>query len=175
MPTELKMQCRIPFFGIRHFLYFLKHTFLKTSNPNQNIDALESDYLYIETSQIPDSGKGLFTAIPIYKGETIALFKGEILSKPEAKNRAKAGNDLYFINMPEGNIMDSMHVMCFAKFANDATGALGSRFKNNTHIVLNDEGQVCIQALRQIKANEEIFCSYGKKYWDKHSAQSIGS
>ncbi len=147
---------------------------MKTTNHSQSIDALESDYLYIDTSQIPDSGKGLFTAISIYKGETIALFKGEIINQSEAIKRASAGNDLYFINMPKGNIMDSMHVMCFAKFANDATGAYGSNFKNNTHIVLNDEGHVCIQALRRIKANEEIFCSYGKKYWNKHAIQSTG-
>lgn len=148
---------------------------MKNKNHNQSIEALESDYLYIGKSQIPHSGNGLYTAISIYKGETIAVFKGEMLSQREAIKRAAAGNDLYFINMPKGKIMDSMHVMCFAKYANDATGANGSTFKNNSHIVLNDEGDVCIQSLRRIKAHEELFCSYGKNYWDKHSIQSIDS
>lgn len=31
------------------------------------IDSDESDYLYVETSQIPNSGRGLFTAIDIEK------------------------------------------------------------------------------------------------------------
>jgi uncharacterized protein len=31
---------------------------------------------------------------------------------------------------------------------------------------LNDN--VCIEALRNIRANEELFCSYGKGYWKKH-------
>ena len=34
---------------------------------DNNINALEEDYLYIQQSQIPNSGKGLFTAIKIYK------------------------------------------------------------------------------------------------------------
>ena len=53
-----------------------------------NIDALEVDYLYIKQSQLENAGKGLFTAIDIYKNENISIFKGEILSKQEAKKRA---------------------------------------------------------------------------------------
>ena len=37
------------------------------------IEAPASDYLYIETSQIKNAGKGLFTAIDIYKDEIISL------------------------------------------------------------------------------------------------------
>ncbi len=44
---------------------------LKNSN-NNKIDAAESDYLYKSPSQIPNSGKGLFTAIDIYKNENNA-------------------------------------------------------------------------------------------------------
>jgi SET domain-containing protein len=133
------------------------------------IDAPESDYLYKRQSQIPDSGIGLFTAIDIYKHETIAIFKGEILTALQAKNRAKEGNDKYFINLPVGNIMDSMHVRCFAKYANDARGLPHSTFKNNARITLDDNDDVCLIAIRNIQANEELFCSYGKRYWKKHS------
>ena len=52
--------------------------------PN-TIDAPESDYLYLETSQIINAGKGLYTAIDIYKDEIISLFKGKILTENEAK------------------------------------------------------------------------------------------
>ena len=86
------------------------------------IDAKEKDYLYIQDSQIIGSGKGLYTAIPIYKDEVISLFKGDILSGVEAKKRSKKGEDAYFINLLDGRILDSMHVNCFAKYANDAFG-----------------------------------------------------
>ena len=70
------------------------------------IDSDESDYLYVETSQIPNSGKGLFTAIDIEKDEVISVFKGEILSDEEIKLRTESGNDDYLstltINGPSG-------------------------------------------------------------------------
>jgi len=142
---------------------------LRNLKHNTNtIEAAESDYLYTDLSQLPNAGDGLFTAIPIYKDEIIALFKGEILTELQAKLRAKKGNDKYFINMLDGSIMDSMHVNCFAKYANDAEGFSKSNFKNSAKISLDEDDNVCIIATRNIKMGEEIFCGYGKKYWKKH-------
>ena len=134
-----------------------------------SIEALESDYLFIETSQLPNSGSGLFTAIAIYKDEVISLFKGEILTALQAKLRANKGDDKYFISLPNGTMMDSMRVSCFAKYANDAEGYSKSKFKNSAKIALDEDNNVCIIATRNIKMNEEIFCGYGKAYWKKHS------
>ena len=142
---------------------------MKTGNNNtDNIEAPEADYLYITPSQLPAAGKGLVTAINIYKGEIISYFKGEILTEVQAKLRAKKGNDKYFINMADGSIMDSMKIKCFAKFANDANGFSISHFKNNAKIALDEYDNVCLVATRNIQQGEEIFCSYGKKYWEKH-------
>lgn len=141
---------------------------MKTNNiQNNKIEAEESDYLYVQPSQIKDAGKGLFTAIDIYKDEIISLFKGEILTDKEADKRAEQNQNKYFINLLNGGIMDSMHTPCFAKYANDAKGLLGSQFKNNSIITLDEDDNICIQASKFIKAGEEIFCSYGKAYWKK--------
>jgi SET domain-containing protein len=134
---------------------------------DNHINAAEADYLYIETSQIPNAGNGLFTAIKIYKNEVISLFKGKILSDSEAKHLANSGKDQYFINLLDGTILDSNPVECFAKYANDANGYSASTFKNNAKITLDDEENVCLIALKNIKPREEIFCSYGKSYWKK--------
>lgn len=130
------------------------------------IDAKEPDYLYVNDSQIPGSGKGLYTAIPIYKDEVISIFRGEILSVKQTQLRAKKGNDGYFIKMPDGTIMDSKNVNCYAKYANDALGFVKSKFKTNSKITLDENFNVCIVANRNILVGEEIFCSYGKKYWE---------
>jgi uncharacterized protein len=132
------------------------------------IGAKESAYLYIADSQIPNSGKGLYTAVSICKDEIISLFKGEILSNNEASKRAKKGNDRYFINMTDGQTMDSMHVKCFAKYANDVEGYVKANFKWNSIITLDENNNVCLIAKREINAGEEIFCSYGKRYWRKY-------
>lgn len=138
------------------------------------IEASEASYLYIETSQLPNSGKGLHTSIPIYKDEIIALFKGEILTDSMALLRANKNQDQYFIKMLDGRIMDSKKVKCFAKYANDATGYsnLQKAFRNNAKISLDDDNNICLVATRKIKSGEEIFCSYGKQYWQKHQTQT---
>lgn len=110
----------------------------------------------------------MFSAVKIYKDEIISIFKGEILTEFEAKNRADKNQDKYFIKMIDGTIMDSMNVACFAKYANDADAFGKSEFQNNAKIILDDEDNVCIIATKNIKSCHEIFCSYGRKYWRKH-------
>ena len=137
-------------------------------NQNNAIESAESDYLYKALSQLPNSGNGLFTAINIYKDETISIFQGKILTDSQAKKSVLNGKDQYFINMLDGTIMDSMNTPCFAKYANDVNGTFDSEFKNNAKIGLDEENNVCVIAIRKIVSGEEIFCSYGKKYWKKH-------
>ncbi|MCI1266798.1 MAG: SET domain-containing protein-lysine N-methyltransferase [Saprospiraceae bacterium] len=134
----------------------------------EKIEAPESAYLYIALSQIPSAGQGLYTLIDIYKEEIIAKYKGRILTSDQINSRVERGRDQYFINLPNGCIMDSMNHKCFAKYANDATGKSDSSFKNNAKITLDDEDHICLLALRNIKSGEEIFCNYGSSYWKKH-------
>jgi uncharacterized protein len=129
------------------------------------IEAPEADYLYRDKSGIADAGEGLFTAIRIHRNEVISVFRGERISNEEADLRADAHEDAYFVSMLDGGIMDARLVDGFAKFANDAEGLSGGQYKNNALITLNEGGEVCLLALRGIKAGEEIFCSYGKEYW----------
>jgi hypothetical protein len=132
---------------------------------DNRIDAIENDYLYLNVSQIPNSGQGLFTAIDIYKEEIIAYFNGEILSYEQSRLRAKNSTNNYFMNLPNGTILDCNVTNGFAKFANDVKGFGTSNFKNNATISLDENHKVCLIAKRKIKSGEEIFCSYGKKYW----------
>ena len=139
-----------------------------SSNQNNAIESAESDYLYKAISQLPNSGNGLFTAINIYKDETISIFRGKILTDLQAKKSVLNGKDQYFINMLDGTIMDSINTPCFAKYANDVNGSFESEFKNNAKIGLDEDNNVCVIAIRKIVSGEEIFCSYGKNYWKKH-------
>ncbi len=141
---------------------------LKLKALRQDVNAIDSpefDYLYTKVSQIENAGEGLFTAIDIYKSEIIAIFKGEILDAKSALAKSQIGEDQYFIMLLDGRTMDSAHVHCFAKYANDANGFSISPFKNNAHITLNENEDVCLVAKFKIKAGSEIFCSYGKRYW----------
>ncbi|MFI5172767.1 MAG: SET domain-containing protein-lysine N-methyltransferase [Chitinophagales bacterium] len=143
----------------------------KKSKPTiyvDSIDAIESSYLYISDSRIKGAGKGLFTAIPIFKDEIISIFKGDIISFKEAKAKAAKGENAYFIDLIDGRTLDSQETDCFAKYANDPAGTIKSPFKSNSDISMYENGSICLVANKNIKAGEEIFCSYGRKYWTIH-------
>jgi len=135
---------------------------------DDRIEANESDYLFTEISQLTSAGDGLYTAVNIFEGEVICLFRGENLTEEEAELRIAAKEDQYFINLLDGSILDSKHVDCFAKYANDADGPGSNLFENNAHIGLNESNEVCLVANRNIEELEEIFCGYGKNYWERH-------
>jgi SET domain-containing protein len=137
----------------------------KNNSFPESILAPEADYLFIQKSGIEYSGLGLFTAINIYKNEIIALYKGEIIDTKEAEERVLNKQNAYFMNLPNGKILDSKQSDGFAKFANDANGSLPIVYKNNAFITLNHKNEVCLVALKNIKALSEIFCSYGSAYW----------
>ena len=132
------------------------------------IPLAEADYLYSALSGLPGAGQGLFTAIPLYKDEVIAIFHGERLSAKEAKDRAAQGLDRYFMELPDGTTLDAMGIVGFAKFANDVYGTPGSALRNNAVITLDDGGRVCLRATRRILAGQEVLCGYGKRYWARH-------
>ncbi len=126
----------------------------------------EAEFLLVKKSQIPNSGKGLFLRVDKKKGELVALFRGEVLSYEEAEQRALKNEDGYFINMSNGTILDSMPVECFAKYANDAHGLGKSKFRSNAQIQLSGHPDIVyLIAIRDIQEGEEIFTSYGRKYW----------
>lgn len=131
------------------------------------IDLPEVDYLYAQPSQIPNAGNGLFTSIDIESGEIISKFVGEVISDEEAKKRADLGDDDYFMMLPTGETLDCKRTECFAKFANDAEG-IPSGFKNNAIITMDDYDNVVLAADRDIRAGEEIFVGYGKRYWQRN-------
>lgn len=132
------------------------------------IEALEADYLYLEKSQLPDAGMGLYTAIDIYKDEIIAVFIGEIITTEQARELAISNEDQYFINMVNGSILDCKNVAGFAKYANDCKGTMNAKFNNCSKIIMDERNNIAIVATRKIKMGSEIFCDYGKKYWLKH-------
>jgi uncharacterized protein len=137
-------------------------------------DTTELNSLLVKESQIPNAGKGLFLRTNKKKGELIALFRGEVLSYEEAEQRAAKNEDGYFINMSNGTILDSMHVACFAKYANDAHGFGKSKFKSNAEIQLSGyPDKACLVALRDIAAGEEVFTSYGRTYWKNFKSKLL--
>ena len=123
--------------------------------------------LKVKTSQLPNSGKGLFTTTAIKKGTRIVEYLGEIIDWKEYEKRVERDEDGYLFFVNKKHCIDAWNTPeHLARYANDAAG-LGrvKGLKNNS--VYETEGNRCwIVSTRDIKAGEEIFVSYTKEYWD---------
>jgi len=53
--------------------------------------------LKVKTSQLPNSGKGLFTTTPIKKGTRIIEYLGEIIDWKEYERRVELDEDGLFV------------------------------------------------------------------------------
>lgn len=123
--------------------------------------------LIVKTSLLPNAGKGLFTDKPIKKTKKIIEYKGEIIDWKEYEKRVKDDKDGYLFFINKKRCIDAYATPKFkARYANDAEGISKIKgLKNNASYEIF--GDKCfIVAERDIEANEEIFVSYSKDYWD---------
>jgi len=124
---------------------------------------LEKD-LEIKASGLPGAGQGLFTKTAIAKGTRIVEYKGTVTTWEEAKKDATNGY-IYFLK-PNYVIDGRDHPKSLARYANDAAGLVRAKDNGNNARFEADGLRVFLVATKDIKAGEEIFVSYGKKYWD---------
>lgn len=123
--------------------------------------------LIVKTSQLPKSGKGLFTTKPIKKGAKIIEYRGEIIDWKEYTKRVERNEDGYLFFISKKRCIDAYPTPQYkARYANDAEGLSQVKgFKNNSDYEI--VGDKCfIVSTRDIKAGEEIFVDYSKDYWD---------
>lgn len=123
---------------------------------------LLSQYLTIKKSSLPGAGKGLFTTIPIAKGQRIVEYLGKIKLNANSEN-----TDLrYAFVVKPCYVIDAMNYKKgIAQFANDAKGTGRVKYLRNNCYYERDGLRVYITALKNIKTNTELLCFYGKDYW----------
>lgn len=124
--------------------------------------------LVVKPSKIPNAGNGLFTSKFIKKGETIVEYKGENITWKECqkRNEKHEGMGSYYLYISKKNCIDAEHVLdSLGRYANDAKGYFKIKgLKNNAEYQII-KNKAFIVATKKIKADEEIFVSYGKEYW----------
>ncbi len=120
--------------------------------------------LYVGPSTILDQdgrsiGYGLFSMDDINKGDKIAEYKGELISTSTATNENYQSD--YVFQIDKDVCIDARdNTNCFARYANDPINPK----KANAEFRIEDY-QVFLYAKKKIKANSEIFVSYGPDYW----------
>lgn len=123
--------------------------------------------LLVKTSQLPNSGKGLFTTTNIKKGTRVIEYLGEIIDWKEYERRVERDEDGYLFFINKKNCIDAWNTPQYkARFANDAAGLGRVKGLKNNCVYETEENRCYILSTRDILAGEEIFVSYTKEYWD---------
>lgn len=122
-------------------------------------------HLKVKRSTLPGTGKGLFTMVPVAKGNIITEYKGKVTSWKDADH--DDGNNLYIYYVSRNHVIDANGKKdTFAHFANDAKGPKKVKgIVNNSEYIIKKK-RVFIVAAKNIPAKAEVFASYGKEYWD---------
>lgn len=129
-----------------------------------------SDAVLVKTSQIPKSGKGLFTKQTFRRGDVICEYEGEIITWSECEKRSDEGHEGYAVFITKNRCIDAFFTpWAKGRYANDARG-IGrvEGLTNNAHYEIQTrkgEKRIFIVATRTIHPGQEIFVHYGNDYW----------
>jgi len=130
------------------------------------IKTLMNNDLVVKKSSIPGAGKGLFTKRDIKKGERIVEYIGEIITEKELDKRAEKDIYGYAFFVSKKICIDAYYTPNeLARYANDAKGLTRIKGINNNACYEVWKNRGWIKAEKNIKANSEIFVSYGAEYW----------
>lgn len=123
--------------------------------------------LIVKASQLPNSGKGLFTTTAIKKGTKIIEYLGEIIDWKEYEKRVERDEDGYLFFINKKHCIDAWNTPQHkARYANDAAGLGRVKGLNNNSDYVIEDNKCFIVAKKDIPAGSEIFVSYTKEYWD---------
>ena len=124
--------------------------------------------LALKTSGIPNAGKGLFTTIEIPKNRNISRYTGDIKTTA-AYNADPSG---YAVSISKNRVVDGASTQsALGRYANDcrrSNRSAGQCSGPNARLVVSyKDGQpiIWLRATKKIKANSEVFVSYGREYW----------
>lgn len=126
--------------------------------------ALLEKQLFVKTSTIPNSGKGLFTKKFIPKGTRIVEYKGRISTWKDVKDEDGKNGYIFYVN--RNHVIDGKpYTKAFARYANDANGLTKVKGLVNNCDYVTDGLKAYIESKKDIPAGAEIFVDYGKDYW----------
>ncbi len=123
--------------------------------------------LYVKRSNLPGSGKGLFTKAPIKRGDVVVEYQGEEVPWSECLKREEKGKGGYFMYVTSKHCIDARPTKDkMARYANDAKGFTRVEGMINNSFYEMRGKRVFIVARKNIPEGGEILVGYGKEYWD---------
>ena len=125
---------------------------------------IDEQQLYIGRSNIPGSGKGLFTRNFIKKGTLIIEYTGRITTWEDVRHDA---SNLYIYFISDDRVIDAKNNPdSLARYVNDANGLVKVKGLENNSEFVNIKDRIYIRASKNIPAHTEILVDYGEGYWE---------
>lgn len=126
--------------------------------------ALLEKQLFVKTSNIPNSGKGLFTKRFIRKGTRIVQYKGKVSAWKDVKDEDGKNGYIFYVN--RNHVINALPAKgALARYANDARGLIRIKGLTNNCDYVTDGLKAYIESKKDIPAGSEILVDYGKDYW----------
>lgn len=127
---------------------------------------LKDSDLVLKPSQIPKSGRGVFTKVDIFPGDTVGFYTGDILSDFDVlgddKKPGKHVSNLYLFYVCKNHwIRGNSKISSKVSKINHAR----KKFCNTQMLSSYKTKQVRLEATKFIPAGAELFWNYGKDYW----------
>jgi SET domain-containing protein len=122
--------------------------------------------LVVKKSSIKGAGDGLYTTKEIKKGDKVASYTGEKKTRQEYDQNISG----YGVEITKQMILDARSTQTgLGRYVNDCRAANKRRGEckgNNARFTVDRKSDsVSVKATKRIKAGEEVFLSYGRKYW----------
>ena len=116
-----------------------------------------------------EPGKGVFPHINFSKGEIISYYSGWNISRKDADLLRNENTHSHI--MTRNYCIDSvLGVETEEEMEQFQLKGLGSfiNHSNDPNVeFINIDGHLCVKALRNIQSFEELYVSYGKRFWDQ--------
>lgn len=126
--------------------------------------ALLEKQLVVKRSNLPNSGKGLFTKKYIPKGTRIVEYKGKISAWKDVKDEDGRNGYIFYVN--RNHVINALPTKnALARYANDARGLSRVKGITNNCDYITDGKKAFIESKKDIEAGSEILVDYGKDYW----------
>ena len=121
-------------------------------------------YLYVKKSKLPGAGTGLYTRVNISKGTRIVEYKGRLQPWKDVKHEDGYNPYIFKINSRIA-VNAKSYMKSLGRYANDAKGFTRLKGVRNNADYEVEGNRVFIDAIRNIRKNEEILVEYGGNFW----------
>jgi hypothetical protein len=132
---------------------------------------LYNEHLIVTTTSLPNCDfLGLYAGRAFAKGEIVCKYVGDRYRTAEA---IRLKDKSYLMRLGEQSYVNAEpHREVYARYMNDCINPTGW---NVEFVKLPDNGCALVVALRAITVHEELFVSYGKRYWMLQKPVSLSS